>query len=178
MAAALAPRAVGLAGSARPAAARGSEVGGPGGPAAFQEAPVPELFSAARRRGGLPPEPLLGVDHAGAALLAREWAEAAVVFVVFGLTGSTSVALVRPCFKALTGIDGNLRDGPWSYRIGSLLMVSPVYAAVLITFGTLSGRHLFFAKMGQKILGRFLPPSLRPKLQCAPAQAKTGAGKP
>eukprot|EP00928_Gymnodinium_smaydae_P098157 TRINITY_DN9068_c0_g1_i1.p2 TRINITY_DN9068_c0_g1~~TRINITY_DN9068_c0_g1_i1.p2 ORF type:complete len:247 (-),score=61.45 TRINITY_DN9068_c0_g1_i1:70-810(-) len=103
--------------------------------------------------------------------------EAAVVFVVFGLTGSTSVALVRPVFTSVTGIEGSMKEGPWSYRIGSLLLVSPVYALVLITFGTLSGRHLFFANMGKKILGRFVPRSWSSHLQCAPAAAKaTSAG--
>eukprot|EP00933_Yihiella_yeosuensis_P035477 TRINITY_DN29027_c0_g1_i1.p1 TRINITY_DN29027_c0_g1~~TRINITY_DN29027_c0_g1_i1.p1 ORF type:complete len:157 (-),score=23.90 TRINITY_DN29027_c0_g1_i1:65-535(-) len=99
--------------------------------------------------------------------------EAAVLFCVFGVTGSSSVALVRPCFKSLTGIEGSMIEGPWSYRIGSLLLVSPVYATVLITLGTLSGRHAYFAKMGGKIIGRFLPGSLSKHLKCAPAKAKS-----
>eukprot|EP00746_Dinoflagellata_sp_MGD_P070946 gnl/MRDRNA2_/MRDRNA2_28969_c0_seq1.p1 gnl/MRDRNA2_/MRDRNA2_28969_c0~~gnl/MRDRNA2_/MRDRNA2_28969_c0_seq1.p1 ORF type:complete len:170 (+),score=25.84 gnl/MRDRNA2_/MRDRNA2_28969_c0_seq1:79-588(+) len=98
--------------------------------------------------------------------------EAAVLFCVFGVTGSSSVAMVRPIFKSVTGIEGNMKDGPWSYRIGSLLMVSPVYACVLITVGTLSGRHTYFAKMGGKILGRFVPSSFKPKIQCSPAKKK------
>lgn len=93
--------------------------------------------------------------------------EAAVLFVVFGMTGSTSVALVRPVFKNVTGIEGTMSEGPWSYRIGSLLSVTPVYAAVLITFGTLSGRHLYFAKIAQKTIGRMVPKSIKAKLQCA-----------
>jgi len=93
--------------------------------------------------------------------------EAAVLFVVFGMTGSTSVALVRPVFKNVTGIEGTMSEGPWSYRIGSLLSVTPVYAAVLITFGTLSGRHLYFAKIAQKTMGRMVPKSIKAKLQCA-----------
>jgi len=95
-----------------------------------------------------------------------------VIFVVFGITGSSSVALVRPCFTTITGVEGSMVEGPWSYRIGSLLLVSPVYSVVLITLGTLSGRHMYFATMGKKILGRFLPSSVRPHLQCGPAKAK------
>ena len=83
--------------------------------------------------------------------------EAAVAFVVFGITGSTSVAVVRPTLKKTTGIEGSLKDGPWSYRIASILAVSPIYATMLVTFGTLAGRHRFFAAMSQKIFGRFLP---------------------
>ena len=35
--------------------------------------------------------------------------EAAVAFTVFGITGSTSVAVVRPALKHVTGIEGSLR---------------------------------------------------------------------
>ena len=61
--------------------------------------------------------------------------EAAVIFCVFGVTGSTSVAVVRPCLKNSIGLEGNMVDGPWSYRILSLLAVSPIYACFLLTFG-------------------------------------------
>ena len=77
--------------------------------------------------------------------------EAAVAFVVFGITGSTSVAVVRPTLKKTTGIEGSLKDGPWSYRIASILAVSPIYATMLVTFGTLAGRHRFFAAMSQSL---------------------------
>ena len=83
--------------------------------------------------------------------------EAAIVFVVFGITGSTSVTVVRPALKATTGIEGSLIKGPWSYRILSILAVSPIYAAMLVTYGTLAGRHRYFASMSYKIFGRFLP---------------------
>ena len=52
--------------------------------------------------------------------------EAAVAFTVFGVTGSTSVAVVRPALKHVTGIEGSLREGPNSYRITSILAVSPI----------------------------------------------------
>ena len=83
--------------------------------------------------------------------------EAAIVFTVFGITGSTSVALVRPALQSTIGLEGSMRDGPWSYRVLSLVLVSPMYAVFLATFGTLAGRHIFFAAMARKILGRFLP---------------------
>ena len=50
-----------------------------------------------------------------------------------------------------------MRDGPWSYRVLSVVLVSPIYASFLVTFGTLAGRHIFFAAMARKIFGRFLP---------------------
>ena len=49
--------------------------------------------------------------------------EAAIVFTVFGVTGTTSVAAVRPTLKHTIGLDGTMVDGPWSYRIGSILLV-------------------------------------------------------
>ena len=98
--------------------------------------------------------------------------EAAVLFCVFGITGSSSVALVRPFLKNTIGLEGTWRDGPWSYRIGSLVLVSPIYATVLIFTGTIAGRHMYFATMGRKILGRFLPRKLGEKIGCEPARIK------
>ena len=92
--------------------------------------------------------------------------EAAVAFTVFGVTGSSSVALVRPALKS-TGIeafDGTMRDGPWSYRISSVLLVSPIYASLLVFFGTVAGRHRFFASMAGKIFGRFLPQTVTSRI--------------
>jgi len=86
--------------------------------------------------------------------------EAAIIFVVFGVTGSTSVAIVRPTLKATTGIEGSLIKGPNSYRVMSILAVSPIYACMLVSFGTLAGRHRYFAAMSHKIFGRFLPSSV------------------
>jgi len=83
--------------------------------------------------------------------------EAAVAFCVFGVTGSTSVALVRPALKRTIGLEGSMREGPWSYRITSLVAVSPIYATLLVSFGTVAGRHRYFAYMANKIFGRFLP---------------------
>ena len=95
-------------------------------------------------------------------------AEAAVIFTVFGITGSTSVAVVRPALKSTIGLEGSMREGPWSYRVLSLLLVSPIYATFLVTFGTLAGRHLFFAAMARKIFGRFLPSQLGKNVGCGP----------
>jgi hypothetical protein len=101
--------------------------------------------------------------------------EAAVVFCVFGVTGSTSVALVRPSLKNVFGLEGNMRDGPWSYRIISIVAVSPIYACCLMTFGTLAGRHNFFAYMSHKIFGRFVPKSISSRIGCPPAFARREA---
>ena len=59
-----------------------------------------------------------------------------------------------------------------SYRVLSLILVSPIYATFLVTFGTIAGRHTFFANMARKIFGRFLPGRLKKYAACPPAQAK------
>eukprot|EP01084_Bolivina_argentea_P158984 276912_1 len=100
------------------------------------------------------------------------WKEGAVIFTVFGVTGSSSLYLVRPLMPKL-GLEGSFKEGPWSYRIGSLLLVSPCYTLILLSIGSLAGRHAFFAKQAQKMWGRFLPSSLSQKLVCPPGKAKT-----
>ena len=95
--------------------------------------------------------------------------EAAVLFAVFGLTGSTSVAVVRPILRNTIGLEGSLKDGPWSYRVGSLVLISPAYACILLAVGTAAGRHTYFAGMSRKILGRFVPKSVGERIGCEPA---------
>lgn len=98
--------------------------------------------------------------------------EMAVAFLVFGATGSATVAVVRPLFTAVTGVEGSLWEGPWEYRIGSVLMVSPCYAAMLGTLGTLAGRHPYFARMAHRMLSRFVPSAAMRHVGCEPARAK------
>ena len=95
--------------------------------------------------------------------------EAAVLFAVFGLTGSTSVAVVRPILRSTIGLEGSFKDGPWSYRIGSLVLISPAYACILLAVGTAAGRHTYFAGMSRKILGRFVPKRVAERIGCEPA---------
>ncbi len=89
--------------------------------------------------------------------------EAAVLFCVFGATGSSSVYFVRPALTKL-GIEGSLRDGPNSYRVISILSVTPIYATILFVLGTLSGRHAYFAAQWRKIINRFVPSSAISKI--------------
>ncbi len=94
------------------------------------------------------------------------------MFTVFGVTGSSSMLLVRPALKEVFGLEGSWAEGPNSYRVASILMVSPFYAFILLFIGTVSGRHTYFAKMSMKILGRFVPKSLIQKVICTPAKNK------
>ena len=89
-----------------------------------------------------------------------------------GVTGSSSAAFCRPALKNVFGMEGSMVEGPWSYRIASIIIISPIYACILVTVGTLAGRHVYFANMASKIWGRFLPTSARQHLMSMPPQTK------
>ena len=72
--------------------------------------------------------------------------------------------IVRPAVSEGLGIKGSFRDGPWSYRICSLVIISPIYAALLVAVGTIFGRHAYFRHFSVKIFSRFgIPPELMDK---------------
>eukprot|EP01035_Chromulina_nebulosa_P027375 gene27375-36004_t len=100
--------------------------------------------------------------------------EGAIACTVFGITGSSSLYFVRPILKQF-GIEGSIIEGPATYRlfaVASFLITSPLYAVMLLAYGTLFGRHIFFAKMSTKILGRFLPRKVIDQFICKPALLK------
>ena len=87
------------------------------------------------------------------------WGDWAVKFTVFGITGSSSMYFVRPYVP----IEGSMKEGPWSYRILSLLMVTPIYTLILVTVGTIFGQQAFFLKVARRMWGRFIPSLRAPK---------------
>jgi hypothetical protein len=93
---------------------------------------------------------------------------------VFAITGSSSLMFVRPLLNK-AGLEGSMVEGPWSYRIVSILTVSPVYAGMLLTLGTLAGRHTFFANMSRKTINRFLPGKLKERSFCPRAKNATAS---
>ncbi|KAG0233753.1 hypothetical protein BGW42_007213 [Actinomortierella wolfii] len=44
------------------------------------------------------------------------WLEWTAIFIVFSITGSSSMMLVRP-LMGLLGLEGSMKEGPWLYRI-------------------------------------------------------------
>ncbi|CAM9880719.1 unnamed protein product [Chrysoparadoxa australica] len=100
------------------------------------------------------------------------WREQALLCTVFAITGSSTLWLIRPTITRITGLEGSLKDGPWSYRIASIMIVSPCYTFNLLVLGSLAGRHKYFAAMAQKMWGRFLPKSIAQQAKCAPAKLK------
>ena len=54
-----------------------------------------------------------------------------------------------------------MKDGPWSYRICSVVIMTPLYATLLVMVGTVFGRHAYFRHFSVKIFSRFgIPPEL------------------
>mmetsp|Transcript_19144 Transcript_19144/g.28488 ORF Transcript_19144/g.28488 Transcript_19144/m.28488 type:complete len:191 (+) Transcript_19144:155-727(+) len=75
--------------------------------------------------------------------LAKNPKEALIICIIFALAGSTTMYVVRPIFNMI-GFKGSLKEGPWSYRIGYILMMTPAYSAILFTYATLFGRRQLF----------------------------------
>mmetsp|Transcript_18865 Transcript_18865/g.21616 ORF Transcript_18865/g.21616 Transcript_18865/m.21616 type:complete len:213 (-) Transcript_18865:25-663(-) len=87
--------------------------------------------------------------------------EMCLLCTVFAITGSSTMFLVRPAMSQGLGLKGSMRDGPWSYRIGSLVIMTPLYAALLVTVGTTFGRHFYFRHFAVKMFSRFgIPPEM------------------
>lgn len=76
----------------------------------------------------------------------------------------SSCCKVRPAVKNVLGLQGSLREGPWSYRICSIVIMTPIYASLLVVVGTVFGRHAYFRHFSVKIFSRFgIPPELMDK---------------
>jgi hypothetical protein len=83
---------------------------------------------------------------------------------VFAITGSSTMFLVRPAVSNILGLQGSMKEGPWSYRICSLVIMTPMYAILLVGVGTVFGRHAYFRHFSVKMFSRFgIPPELMDK---------------
>ncbi len=78
-----------------------------------------------------------------------------IIFIVFAITGSTSVKVAGPILNYI-GILPNVFDdiflGGILYWILRILIVFPVYQVLLIIFGTLFFQFNFFWNFEKKIL--------------------------
>jgi hypothetical protein len=85
--------------------------------------------------------------------------EMLLICTVFGITGTSTMILVRPAVSEILGIQGSLKDGPWSYRICSIVIMTPIYSFLLVIVGTVFGRHAYFRHFAVKMFSRFgIPP--------------------
>mmetsp|Transcript_26245 Transcript_26245/g.38426 ORF Transcript_26245/g.38426 Transcript_26245/m.38426 type:complete len:230 (+) Transcript_26245:189-878(+) len=92
------------------------------------------------------------------------YGEMVLLCTVFAITGSSTMVLVRPAVSEVLGLQGSMKDGPWSYRICSLVIMTPLYSALLVLVGTVFGRHAYFRHFSVKMFSRFgIPPELMDK---------------
>ena len=91
----------------------------------------------------------------------RWYGEMVLICTVFAITGTSTMVLVRPAVSGVLGLKGSFKEGPWSYRICSLVIMTPVYASLLVCVGTLFGRHAYFRFFAVKMFSRFgIPPEM------------------
>lgn len=92
------------------------------------------------------------------------YGEMILLCTVFGITGSSTMFLVRPAVGNVLGLEGSMKDGPWSYRIASVVIMTPLYSTLLVIVGTIFGRHFYFRHFSVKMFSRFgIPPELLDK---------------
>lgn len=92
------------------------------------------------------------------------YGEMVLICTVFAITGTSTMVIVRPAVSNVLGLEGSLKDGPWSYRICSLVIMTPLYSAMLVVVGTVFGRHTYFRHFAVKMFSRFgIPPELMDK---------------
>ena len=76
-----------------------------------------------------------------------------VIFIVFAVTGSTSVKLSSPLIEWV-GISSE--ETFWLlYWPLNILITFILYQVLLVTFGTVFGQHSFFWRFEKKMLSRF-----------------------
>ncbi|KAG5456386.1 MAG: hypothetical protein BJ554DRAFT_3887 [Olpidium bornovanus] len=85
------------------------------------------------------------------------WKEWGVVMAVFAVTGSSTMLLVRPFVNDFMGFKGTFKEGPWSFRVAYILTTLPGYSMMLVTVGTLAGRHAYFRGVALKMWSRLVP---------------------
>lgn len=76
-----------------------------------------------------------------------------IIFIVFGVTGSSSVIVSAPILKFFDITKENLND--FVYYFLKIILVFPVYQILLLFFGFISGQFPFFWKFEKRMLRNF-----------------------
>eukprot|EP00993_Chasmostoma_nieuportense_P006040 NODE_6652_length_513_cov_5.204663_g6486_i0.p1 GENE.NODE_6652_length_513_cov_5.204663_g6486_i0~~NODE_6652_length_513_cov_5.204663_g6486_i0.p1 ORF type:complete len:162 (+),score=38.67 NODE_6652_length_513_cov_5.204663_g6486_i0:40-486(+) len=92
------------------------------------------------------------------------WWERFVVCLVFAITGSSIMFLVRPLMQLL-GMQGSLKEGPNTFRLAYVLLVTPIYSCMLVVVGYCFGRGPYFRRFALNMWRRFLPKSVFDRLK-------------
>ncbi|KAF9421345.1 hypothetical protein BGZ94_008848 [Podila epigama] len=87
------------------------------------------------------------------------WLEWFLIIVVFSITGSSTMMVVKPLMKAL-GITGTLAAGPWSYRIAYVVLTFPLYSCMLLLVSSFVCRRAYFEHILIRMWSRLLPSCL------------------
>jgi len=89
------------------------------------------------------------------------YGEMTLICTVFAIAGSSTMFMVRPAMNKVLGLKGSMKEGPWTYRLSSFFIMTPIYPFVLVTVGTIFGRHLYFRHFAVKMISRFgIPPHM------------------
>lgn len=75
-----------------------------------------------------------------------------VIFVVFAITGSSSVKLAEPVLHFIGLVEGSVNA--WVYWPIRILLIFPLYQILLVAFGWLFGQFEFFWNFEKKMLRR------------------------
>ena len=78
-----------------------------------------------------------------------------IIFIVFGITGSTSVVLGKPIldfFSISPNLFSEIPFGNLLYFILRLIIIFPLYQVLLIIFGAIFFQFSFFWELEKKIL--------------------------
>ncbi len=80
-----------------------------------------------------------------------------IIFIVFAVTGSSSVYVAKP-FLSFIGMDkGNFPQAWWGqtlYWCLRIVLIFPFYQVLLVIYGWLFGQFKFFWAFEKKMLGR------------------------
>ena len=85
------------------------------------------------------------------------WRHWAIVFTVFGITGTLAVLFSQILLKGIFHLEGNVWSGPWSYRAVYLVLMLPFYSVTLLVVGTLLGKHAYFKLRLLRMWGLLMP---------------------
>ena len=106
-------------------------------PASFSANPPPETTNTATVSKSFFDDPGADPTPQYERYSAGWWKEKAIIFSIFSVTGPSSMYFVRPLLGYMD-ITGSMIDGPMSYRLASLFIVTPAYSALLVLIS-----HLF-----------------------------------
>ncbi|KAG0371292.1 hypothetical protein BGX24_001753 [Mortierella sp. AD032] len=103
---------------------------------------------------------------------ANWWIEWIIIFVVFSITGSSTMLIVKPLMKALD-LTGSWGSGPWSFRIAYVVLTLPLYSLMLLLISSLVCRRPYFENLLIRMWGRFIPTRLIRR--CSPSSRREHA---